>query len=73
MSKLRKNVVTVLRRLSNSVENDMDDESVDCLAESLDEFLDSLKNDDFFGTEAQSDPRGDGRNSNWTINKIQKD
>lgn len=30
-------------------------------AESLDQYLDSLLADDFFGTEGQNDPRGDHR------------
>jgi hypothetical protein len=35
------------------------------IATALDNFLDSLNADDFFGPGGQDDPRGDQRNDDW--------
>lgn len=70
MTKTQKNVVTVLNRLAKSVKDgDLDAYIV---AERLDEMCDSLLGDDFFGTEGQLDPRGDQRDAEWNIDRIQK-
>lgn len=39
------------------------------LGESLDIMLDDLCMEDFFGTETQCDPRGDGRDGPWSAVK----
>jgi hypothetical protein len=45
-----------------------DDEDVaEILSESLDAALDTLAENDFFGTERQSDPRGDGRDDDYSL------
>lgn len=41
------------------------------LADALDTALDDLASDDFFGTEAQMDPRGDGRDGTWTMKLVE--
>lgn len=37
----------------------------------LDDGLDDLMSDDFFGTEGQSDPRGDARNGEWSMWRVE--
>jgi hypothetical protein len=69
MKTLKKNLITVLNRISNDV-SISDDETVELWASAFDEMLDNLKDNDFFGTEGQNDPRGDNRNAKWTIKNI---
>ena len=55
-------VINILAGLNQLV---LEDESnADVLREELDSMLDTLRDDDFFGTEGQCDPRGDGREEN---------
>lgn len=59
------NIVTVMQRLANMT---YDDEYLaELLIENLEPFLDSLASDDYFGTERQSDPRGDMRVKEWSL------
>ena len=37
----------------------------------LEEGLEKLKEDDFFGSEASTDPRGDGRDGEWSLHCVQ--
>ncbi len=55
-----KNLEQVLMRLYLVAENDEDCMKVIC--RDLNDFLNVLSEDDFFGTEGQLDPRGDRRN-----------
>lgn len=71
MTKSQKNIKIVLTRLIAFAEQ-ADKQSADSLSVSLNGFLDDLKGDDFFGTEAQMDPRGDGREGEFTMDRIQK-
>lgn len=69
-TKTQKRVQLVLERLV-AFSND-DSHSSQALAEALDDMLDDLCMDDFFGTETQMDPRGDGRDGSWTtIKRVQ--
>ncbi|HEY5959200.1 MAG TPA: hypothetical protein VIV60_21730 [Polyangiaceae bacterium] len=71
MKKLQKNCVTVLTRLAKMCE---DDESfADAFADDLNSMLDEIQSQDGFGTEAQSDPRGDFRNGRWSMKKVEPD
>lgn len=72
MTKAQKNVVTVLRRLADSVaEGTVDAKRV---GERLDDMLNDLMGMDEFGTEGQLDPRGDWRDGpGWSVTgQIQK-
>jgi chorismate mutase len=40
-------------------------------SDALDEMLDELRSNDGFGTEAQSDPRGDGRDGDWSMTYVE--
>lgn len=64
-------VVTVLERLIAMAKDNEGDAEV--LADTLDEYLDSLAQDDFFGTEQQMDPRGDfrGRAYYWSMHQVE--
>lgn len=68
-TKLQKNCVTVLNRLVKMCEEDED--FADALSSDLDAMLDEIHGNDGFGTEGQSDPRGDFRNGHWTMSKIE--
>lgn len=70
LSKQQKRNKLVLQRLIE-FSNDST-ESAKHLAEVLDHFLDDLCMDDFFGTETQMDPRGDGRNGHWTMKNVEE-
>ena len=65
MTKLQKRVKSVLSQMIKQVEDCEDDTYVYALE--LDRVLDGLRDDDFFGTEGQCDPRGDGRNGTQSI------
>lgn len=71
MKKLQKNCITVLNRLAKMCEEDA--EFAQELASNLDTMLDEIQSQDGFGTEAQSDPRGDFRNGRWNMNKVESD
>ena len=62
-------VVTVLHRLTNMVSANEDDAEV--ILDTFDDYLDSLAQEDFFGTEQQNDPRGDFRDGRWFMSQVQ--
>lgn len=55
--KLRARLIEVWKNFVEYADGD----ALDGLRMALDEWLDDLAGSDFFGTEAQNDPRGDGR------------
>lgn len=67
----QKRVATVLARLITMAYNNEGDAEV--LADTLDDYLDSLAQDDFFGTEQQMDPRGDFRGNayRWSMYQVE--
>ncbi len=65
----QRRVKLVLERIIEAAVNDADEAAV--YAERLDDMLDDLKMEDFFGTEAQCDPRGDNRDDNWSMYRVQ--
>lgn len=65
MGNTQKTLPVVLARMIQMVNEDED--FSDILAEELEVWLDNLAMDDFFGTERQSDPRGDFRVKEWSI------
>lgn len=69
MKKLQTNCITVLNRLAKMCEEDED--FAQSLAGDLDTLLNDIHSQDGFGTEGQSDPRGDFRNGRWSMNKIE--
>ena len=54
----RKNIATVLRRMADQCTDKVYAQEY---AVRVDYLLDSLREEDFFGTEGQCDPRGDQR------------
>lgn len=59
MRMTRKNARTVLTAIADQIEESKEDAEVYCRV--LNELLDELLGEDFFGTEGQCDPRGDRR------------
>ena len=55
----KSNVARVLRNMAEQCDERQEDAQV--YAEELERILNSLSEEDFFGTEAQCDPRGDRR------------
>ena len=73
MTKTQQRVQKVLGRMTQLIEQDED--YADFFTEGLEEMLESLSNNDAFGTEAQADPRGDGRDgvvNMWNVQGIDK-
>lgn len=69
LNQVQKRVIAVLSRLIEDVKaNDTDAEVI---ADTFDDYLDSLAQDDFFGTEQQMDPRGDFRSGPWFMSQVQ--
>ena len=69
MNHTQKSVITVLERMIFQVRRGADDAQV--YAEVLEQILDELHGNDFFGTEGQCDPRGDFRDGDWSMTNVQ--
>lgn len=65
LTKSQERVVTVLNRLITLVKDD--DDFADALSDDLNTLLDDIHSQDGFGTEGQSDPRGDFRDGHWDM------
>lgn len=69
MSDQAKRVITVLDRTIDLI--NQDEEYADMMSDYLDDMLEDLLNYDAFGSEGQNDPRGDGRDGEWTLWRVQ--
>lgn len=69
MKKLQKNCITVLSRLAKMCEED--EEFAEMFSGDLETILTEIHSQDGFGTEGQSDPRGDFRNGRWSMGKVE--
>lgn len=65
MNKFQENLKVVFDRILKEAEKDED--YAQAIAEEFDKALNDLQEYDFFGTEGQCDPRGDGREGLWQI------
>lgn len=65
----QRRVLAVLERMTQAVRADNDD--AEAYAEALEPMLNKLRAKDFFGTEAQCDPRGDYRNGGWSMTRVE--
>jgi hypothetical protein len=73
LPQIKANLITVLERLLEDLNGEIDGLLAWEYAEAVDSFLNEFNDADFFGTEGQGDPRGDFREGNWSILKdIQK-
>jgi hypothetical protein len=76
MSKKKKTVTTqqrvalVLQRLAADAKG-FDHDEAEAWSESLENFLHSVHIEDGFGTEGQCDPRGDFRNGEWSMRRVE--
>ncbi len=68
-TKTQERVALVLKRLADIASADHHDAEV--IAIDLDSMFDQLNTGDFFGTEGQSDPRGDFRDGVWSMDHVQ--
>jgi hypothetical protein len=59
----------VFDRIKEMAAEDEDDCNI--LLNAFDKMLSDLNCDDFFGTEGQSDPRGDFRNGEWSMFNVE--
>lgn len=59
-------VLTRMIKMSNG-----DEDYAQWFSEDLEKILENMLNEDAFGTEGQADPRGDGRDGNWSMNHVQ--
>lgn len=62
-------VVKVLDRIKQQVLDD--DQEAEMWSESLNDLLEDMLSNDYFGTEGQSDPRGDFRNGEWSMDRVE--
>lgn len=62
-------VSKVLQRLL--IETHEDKHLAEKLVSGLETMLNQIHDDDGFGTEGQSDPRGDFRDGDWSMTKVQ--
>lgn len=69
-TKAQRNCITVLNRLAAMCEKDP--EFAGFFKDDLNLLLDGIHAEDGFGTEGQSDPRGDFRNGRWSMDKVEK-
>ena len=69
---MTKNQLRLNKVLLRLIEMNKNDESfADDFNDLLDDSLETLAQDDYFGTEWQSDPRGDGRDGEWSMHCVQ--
>lgn len=64
----RRNAKVLHRLIALSDENR---EDAEIIATALEDALEELSFSDFFGTEGQTDPRGDGRNGKWSMLRVE--
>lgn len=69
MNKTQQRVKKVLENMINLVESDED--YADWFSEELETYLEELAIQDGFGTECQCDPRGDGREGDYSMYHVQ--
>lgn len=73
MNKQQERLLIVLSRIKESIEDgDVNAEiNAKVYSEEFESMLTNLKNDDFFGSEGQCDPRGDMRNGYFSMSKVE--
>ena len=70
MNKTQKRVIKVLERMIELAESD--DNDAEMLSDGLESMLDEIAQNDGFGTERTSDPRGDFRDyGGWSMTRVQ--
>ena len=69
LSCVQQRVATVLSRMLDMAKSDEDDAQM--FADVLEPMLNDLHGQDAFGTEGQCDPRGDFRNGQWSMDRVE--
>lgn len=70
MSDTTTRVLKVLEKIKEDI-IDNDELVADMYSEALEDMLNMLHFEDAFGTEGQDDPRGDFRNGEWSMNRVE--
>ncbi len=65
----QRRTVLVLERMLRMTRDDEDDAQM--ISDVLEGALEELAQNDAFGTERQCDPRGDGRDGDWSMSRVQ--
>ena len=68
-TKTQQRVVKVLERMIAMAQDSTDDAAM--LSDELEGMLTEIHGNDGFGTEGQSDPRGDFRDRRWSMKKVE--
>lgn len=66
---VQQRVAKVLERIAEMSKRDEDD--AEMFADTLEDMLEDIAQSDGFGTERQCDPRGDGRNGQWSMTHVE--
>jgi len=69
MTKIQTRLSTVLGRLSSLCIEDED--FAECLSDEMENLLTDIHRQDGFGTEGQNDPRGDFRNGEFSMDRVE--
>lgn len=69
MTLTQQRVLLVLERIADHVKLDLFDAEI--YSNELEDLLDFLLEHDFFGTEGWNDPRGDMRNGQWNMERVE--
>lgn len=69
MNQTQKRVTQVLQNMIERTQQDEDD--AEMYSNVLEDVLNNIQGDDGFGTESQCDPRGDGRDGEWSMDYVQ--
>lgn len=69
MRKTQERVIKVLENMKTMTEQD--EHYATMFSESLDTMLDDFMGEDAFGTEGQCDPRGDFRDGDWSMDRVE--
>lgn len=69
MNITQQRVIKVLDRIKQQVLDD--EQEAEMWSESLNDMLENMLSYDYFGTEGQSDPRGDFRNGDWGMDRVE--
>jgi hypothetical protein len=68
-TKDQQRVLRVLDNIKRAVEQDEDEACM--YAPELEAMLNEMLGNDAFGTEGSTDPRGDMRNGNWSMDRVE--
>lgn len=69
-TKVQERLLEVISRIKKQIEKGSEFEVAEYGA-AFEQMLSDLNGNDFFGTEGQNDPRGDFRDGEWSMDRVQ--